>query len=62
VRVAHIQEAVRNRKPWVSDGVPREVVDALVWETMAVLGEWQFVDLELPPGELDSAADVERPS
>ena len=65
VRVAHIQEAVRARldaKGWDTDRLEREIVDTLVWETMAVLGEWQFVDLELPPGEPDSATDVEGSS
>lgn len=49
VRVAHIQAEVRQRldsKPGFP--MPDYVVDTIVWETMAVLGEWWFVDLEVP--------------
>lgn len=66
MRVVHIQEAVRARldanRTRIGHMTPRQVVDTLVWETMVVLGEWQFLDLEVPLGEPDSATDVERPS
>lgn len=57
VRVQHIQQAVRERLDakvsWrhLMTCSAREVVDTLVWETMAVLGEWQFVDLVVPDAE-----------
>lgn len=55
MRVAHVQQVVheRLRDKGITSVISREVVDILVWETMAVLGEWQFVDLEVPPEALD---------
>lgn len=55
VRVEHIQAAVRERldakgyQPHLMARSAGEVIDTLVWETMVLLGEWQFVDLEVPP-------------
>lgn len=43
----HIQAEVRRRvrEKGVVVGSPETVVNVLVWETLAVLGEWSLIDL-----------------
>lgn len=53
MRVTHIQAAVRDRldaRTRVLSAAlsSEEVINTVVWETMALLGEWEFVDIVLP--------------